>query len=107
MLALRNVGGRSSTLRMVLNAFVKRYTEGVAEFGARQPAGTDRQFLWRSACHSVRGACATVGAARLAQQLAELERDCKDAAELPFEAVGRAQAAVVQLADELREALDD
>jgi PAS domain S-box-containing protein len=105
-LALRNVGGRSSTLRAVLNAFVRRYTEGVAEFRMHQPVKADSLFLWQSACHSVRGACATVGAARLARQLAELERHCKGAETLPVEAVGRAQAAVVQLADELRDALD-
>jgi PAS domain S-box-containing protein len=105
-LALRNVGGRSSTLRAMLNTFVKRYTQGVVEFEARPSAAADCRREWQSACHSVRGACATVGAARLAQQLAELELDCKGEGALPVEAVGRLQAAVARLAGELREALE-
>jgi PAS domain S-box-containing protein len=105
-LALRNVGGRSSTLRVMLNAFVKRYTQGVAAFEARPSMEADCRRQWLSACHSVRGACATVGAARLAQQLAELERDCKGEGALPVEAVGRLQTEVARLAGELREALE-
>ncbi len=68
-LALAQTGGRSSILRRVLRAFVKRYADG-------EPPlldGADVEAR-RRATHSLRGACGTIGASSLQQALTLFER---------------------------------
>ena len=71
--ALRHVGGSGATLERVLRRFVATYGEGVpALAGVATPA---ERAACRAACHSVRGACSTVGATGLAAELAALETE--------------------------------
>ncbi|WP_200228408.1 response regulator [Rubrivivax gelatinosus] len=59
-LALRNVGGRPPVLRRVLETFVQKYRDGPGVLDGRS-------------AHSLRGACATVGATRLQAALVDYE----------------------------------
>ena len=65
---LRNVAGRIGTLERMLRRFVETYAGGSPELAA----ATDLATL-RTRCHSLRGACATVGATALADELAAIE----------------------------------
>ena len=69
---LRNVGGQLQTLVRVLHSFVKRYRNGEPAFLRAETQHDVEQ--WRSACHSLRGACATIGAEPLHQGLQALEQ---------------------------------
>jgi len=70
--ALRNVGGQAQTLVRVLNSFVKRYRNG--EPGLLKSETPQDIDLWRNACHSLRGACATIGAEPLHLRLQAFEQ---------------------------------
>jgi PAS domain S-box-containing protein len=64
--ALRNVGGQLPVLRRVIEVFVETYAQGapaLLQADAADPAGT--QARWRSASHSLAGACAAIGAVGL------------------------------------------
>jgi PAS domain S-box-containing protein len=89
--ALRNVGGHEAALRRVLGLFAATYRQGDAAL-----AGTDRQ-RWRSACHSLRGVCATIGAEALQGRLQALEAGLRAASDDPALA-GLAQQLQVELA---------
>ena len=68
-IGLRNVGGQLSSLQRVLARFVATYRDGdpvLADAGAT----TDAR---RHACHSLRGACATIGATRVHDEARALE----------------------------------
>ena len=68
---LRNVGGQMGILVRVLRRFVDTYRGGVpALLAADAPDATAR---WREACHSLRAACASVGATHLAAQVQDFE----------------------------------
>ena len=69
--ALRNVGGNLAVVERVLARFSESYRHGVAEF-ADVDAGLDHQAM-RQACHSLRGACAVIGAADIEADLRQLE----------------------------------
>ena len=62
-LAMRNLGDDEQRLRRVLERFVQAYRDGAGPY--------DRRAL-----HSLRGACAVIGAVHLQQRLLELERGC-------------------------------
>ncbi len=62
-LAMRNLGDDEQRLRRVLERFVQAYRDGAGPY--------DRRAL-----HSLRGACAVIGAVHLQQMLLELERGC-------------------------------
>ncbi|MFO1327707.1 MAG: response regulator [Rubrivivax sp.] len=93
--ALRNVGGQESVLRRVLASFVRTYAGGV-----------DTPLETGSA-HSLRGACAAIGAVSLQQSLRQYE--VLAAARSPAEGLRRAseaiaaelQALTLRLSDEL------
>ncbi|MBI3368228.1 MAG: response regulator, partial [Burkholderiales bacterium] len=94
--ALRNVGGSMPILQRVLANFVATYQAG--EPALRHAASADDLDHWRAACHSLRGACATVGATQLKQQLQQFER------ELTANASAAALAAqALAIDDELRD----
>ena len=70
---LRSVGGQQPALSRVLRRFVRTYKAGEPAFLS---PGTDEAVkLWRDECHSLRGACAAIGAARLLAELAAFELD--------------------------------
>jgi PAS domain S-box-containing protein len=67
--ALRNVGGHLPSLERVLLRFIQSYREGLPEL-----LRPERAAAWGPACHSLRGACAAIGATILARRAEELER---------------------------------
>ncbi|MEY8877284.1 MAG: response regulator [Leptothrix sp. (in: b-proteobacteria)] len=71
-LALRNVGGQMRALERVLQSFAGNYVDGAA--GLAGPDSTDPAPRWRATCHSLRGACSTVGATSIHRDLADFER---------------------------------
>ncbi|MBG6082198.1 PAS domain S-box-containing protein [Rubrivivax gelatinosus] len=93
--ALRNVGGRAAVLGRVLEQFVLRYQDGAGELDLR-------------AAHSLRGACAIVGAAALQEALVNYER-CWDAPSDVGERQRRADeinTGLIALTSSLRSVLD-
>ena len=70
--ALKNVGGHESALERVLNRFVDKYRDGEPALAGAAPI--DPIGTWRRACHSLRGACATLGASILPAGLATFEQ---------------------------------
>jgi two-component system, sensor histidine kinase and response regulator len=104
--ALRHVGGRPDVLFRVLQRFVDTYRQGVPEL---LRAGTaDEQAAWAPACHGLRGACATIGAAALQQRIAQFEAALRqpDAAPGLAEEARALNVQLLQLVDRLAEALD-
>jgi PAS domain S-box-containing protein len=91
---LRGVGGQFAALVRVLRLFTKTYAQGAP--GLLAEPGPERHTTWRNVGHSLRGACATVGATPLLQHLQAFEKAL--AAGLDAEALA-AQAA--QLNEEL------
>jgi HPt (histidine-containing phosphotransfer) domain-containing protein len=71
--ALHNLGGELAPLLRVLARFAASYRAGVPEFRLTGDAATLAR--WRAACHSLRGACASIGAVALVTQLQDFERD--------------------------------
>ncbi|MFO1340584.1 MAG: response regulator [Burkholderiaceae bacterium] len=63
---------RMASLERLLHSFVRAYADGAA--GLLLPPSAEALPRWEAACHSLRGACATIGATRLEQHLAALER---------------------------------
>jgi len=64
--ALRNVGGQLPVLRRVMEVFVDTYADGAPALLQADPANpVASQARWRSASHSLAGACAAIGAMRL------------------------------------------
>jgi two-component system, sensor histidine kinase and response regulator len=78
--ALHHVGGRESTLMRVLASFVKTYAEGEPGLLHRDEPGELQR--WRTRCHSLRGACASVGADQLADRLQVFEEQLGDDADM-------------------------
>ena len=103
---LRNVGGQLPTLSRVLREFVRNYRAGEPAF--LSPNTHDAVQRWNDQCHSMRGACATIGATRLQAQLAEFELALAASGDAPA-LVSRAQqlsADLVALAGRLGEELE-
>jgi len=71
--ALANLGGRAAVLERVMRRFVQHYADGAPALLTTTTGAGPRQAL-REACHGLRGACATIGAASLARELQDLER---------------------------------
>ena len=74
--AMRNVRGRLPVLERVLQSFVNNYPEGLP--ASRMPADARALAVWREACHSLRGACAAIGATALVDRLLVLEQQLLD-----------------------------
>jgi len=84
-MAMRRVGGHPQTLARVLRSFVNHYAHGAPEL-LTPPTGTP-PTAWLNTCHSLRGACATVGASALEDILRGFEHGLQAS-----EAVSAAQA---------------
>ena len=69
---LANVGGSPTLLERTIRTFVRTYGRGVPALVAG-PDTPDRVSGWRQACHSLRGATATVGATTLQSKIALFE----------------------------------
>jgi PAS domain S-box-containing protein len=69
--ALRNTAGSVVALKRTLKRFVESYRQGVPAFCEPMPV-TQRPLL-RNLSHSLRGACATIGATSLADDIARFE----------------------------------
>ncbi|MDB6062362.1 MAG: sensor hybrid histidine kinase [Verrucomicrobiaceae bacterium] len=69
--ALNYIGGDIEILKRILNTFVKIYRNGEPALLNISPASTAN---WPSVCHSLRGACATIGAFTLGEALKSFER---------------------------------
>jgi PAS domain S-box-containing protein len=71
-LALRNAGGSAAVLSRVLGRFVQTYGDGMPALVTAAQADDHRTC--QAIAHSLRGACATIGATRLAGELERLEQ---------------------------------
>ena len=79
--ALDNLGGHATVLERVLDSFVKAYRAGVPELlEAPSPA---RVEPWQARCHSLRGACGSIGADALVQRIRQLEHQLQRAFDGP------------------------
>ncbi len=96
------VGGRFDTLVRLLRTFISRYRNGDAAL-LNALKGGERPGL-AQALHSVRGACATVGATTVAAKAQALETGLAAGASAPM--VGSVSAAVMQLNDELTQVVE-
>ncbi len=67
--ALKHVGGKEEVLRRVLGRFVNTYRAGEATMLQIHGQAVASAAQLRSACHSLRGACAAIGAGSLLQQI--------------------------------------
>jgi two-component system sensor histidine kinase/response regulator len=70
--ALGNVGGQMATLERVLQIFVRTYQSG--ESALLNAHDADTAAHWQAASHSLRGACAAIGALGLQEALAAFEQ---------------------------------
>lgn len=104
--ALRLVGGQIGVLEKVLRSFARNYVDGDA--GLFAPGAHDIRSSWRQACHSLRGACESIGAASLWQALQAFERDLDGGADIQALSVqARAlNAALIDFVAALRTTLD-
>ncbi|HLL18873.1 MAG TPA: response regulator, partial [Rubrivivax sp.] len=69
---LRNLGGQMTALVRVLALFCTTYANGEPAFAA--PPSPEAAQRWRDACHSLRGACATVGSDDLLAHLVAFDK---------------------------------
>jgi len=105
--ALHNVGERLPLLVRVLNRFVNTYRDGEPALLRSDP--NDPIAAWLSACHSLRGACATAGASLLPPLLHNFEQELRAGAD-PGALAERAREVHAQLFDlvaALRRELED
>ena len=79
--ALRNVGGQEPSLERVLRAFVDVYRDGAPQLVDAAVAGDAARV--RALCHSLRGACLAVGAARVLHALEAIEAALARSDEIP------------------------
>ncbi len=85
--ALRQAGGHLPILQRVLGSFINSYREGEAVLARADPQ--DAQALWSARSHSLRGACAVVGARQMQEALLAFEEalhDTQDIASLAAQA---------------------
>jgi CheY-like chemotaxis protein len=79
--ALRGLGGRESMLKRLLDRFLIIYDQASPALDASPGAGEARG--WGEASHSLRGACAVIGATALTRELAAFEAWAANADDLP------------------------
>jgi two-component system sensor histidine kinase/response regulator len=109
--ALRNVGGLTATLQRVLRSFVNNYAQGAPAF---LPTSAPGQLArWGTASHSLRGACATIGATALEQALLTFEQalhaddEVNEAAHAALsEQARQIQHSLLDLVEQLSQALE-
>ena len=104
-LGLAHTGGRAALLERVLLGFIAQYGDGDADLAA--PGGGDPVPAWRAASHSLRGACATIGATALQASLAAFEAALASPTDQPALAAQAAalDAALRRLVADLKAAL--
>jgi signal transduction histidine kinase/DNA-binding response OmpR family regulator/HPt (histidine-containing phosphotransfer) domain-containing protein len=94
--ALRNVGGQTDRLERLLQVFVRTYADPGNGFADVAPA--DAPARWRATAHSMRGACAAIGANALERDIRAFEQALDAADTAPFSArADQAQALQGQL----------
>ncbi len=103
--ALRNVGGQLPSLQRVLDRFVASYRGGMPALRVVDDQGSFAP--WRAATHSLRGACATLGATAMLARLEAFERDMDDTPDLAalVPAARRLNEDLIALVGRLDEAL--
>ena len=69
--ALQNLGGDEARLERLLQVFVRTYRDPAK--GLAEDPTDDAPARWRAAAHSLRGACATIGADELARDIRAFE----------------------------------
>ena len=98
-LALRHMGGHETTLMRVLERFTHTYRAGEPALrGAGKGERGEAAARWRAASHSLRGACASIGASSFVQQLQSFDA-------LPPDTPTESLAAAAQALDEALRAL--
>ncbi len=102
--ALRNLGGLSARLERLLQVFVRTYEDPAAGFAAATE--TDAVARWRATAHSMRGACAAVGASELVRDIKAFEKDLADPAATPQGALAESAKALQARLMQLVKALD-
>jgi HPt (histidine-containing phosphotransfer) domain-containing protein len=104
--AVRHLGGQVGGLEKVLRRFARSYADG--EPGLLTAAAPDGRSAWRHACHSLRGACESIGAVSLAQATTAFERDLDGGADTAAQSAGAQalNAALVDFVAALSAALD-
>jgi len=106
--ALRHLGGNTALLARVLGRFVDSHRQGHPALAVGSAA--DPLPGWRAACHSLRGAAATVGVAGMLPLLQPLEQALQAPGADALALQGLASALNLQLADaagQLSDALAD
>jgi PAS domain S-box-containing protein len=104
--ALHNVAGQVKVLKRVVERFVTTYAGGVAEFA--RPFDPADVPAWRSASHSLRGACGAIGAQSLAASLLDFEQQLSpgcDASAMSAR-VSSLQSSLLTLVAQLKAALE-
>lgn len=107
---LRHVGGRHQLLLRVLRSFTQTYPEGLPAL--LQTPTPELWASWRASCHSLRGACATVGALPLGLALQNLEPALDEVLPDPArvalicQAVARVHHDLLRLVKQLNQVLD-
>jgi len=72
-LGMRLVGGQLKTLVRVLCLFVDTYARSALVLVV--PGVPEQRASWQAACHSLRGACASIGATRLTELAAQIDSE--------------------------------
>jgi len=88
------VGGLESALERLLRLFVDRYRDG--EPGLLETPSAGAVTRWRSICHSLRGACASLGAVSLDRHVTRFESE-----------MASTEADIAQLAASARQLQED
>ena len=79
-IALKSVAGQMPLLAKVLKRVVLTYSAGAPELIDHTGSDAEQLRRWSGACHSMRGALASIGATRIAAELAVMESALADAA---------------------------
>ncbi|MBK1612984.1 hypothetical protein CKO44_05795 [Rubrivivax gelatinosus] len=104
--ALRHTAGNTRALARVLQRFVARYGSGIPAW--RTPPADDQRRPWQDQAHSLRGACATIGATALADEVGRFEAALAGGSGSDDELQARARAIdgqLVELAERVAQAL--
>jgi two-component system, sensor histidine kinase and response regulator len=102
---LRHVGGHFDTLQRALALLARQLANGEATLGRQEADAATQLAAWARSAHSLRGACATLGAVLLQQRLQAFEQALQAAlaaAGTPGAALARLEAEAQALDAELQ-----
>ena len=104
---LRHVGGQVDIAERVLRRFVENYRGGEPALAVSTPTSDDLA-RWRAACHSLRGACAAIGAVVMQREVTAFERTLatSDEVQLLAPQARRLHEALLRLVGRLAAALE-